>query len=94
MLGQAFLKLDYVPEAIEMFRQAADLRDLTPESELELKYLLLCALQHRAETDRDLAAAEEADKVASAITIKQFSFKDVRSRRDSVKKLIVSIRGG
>ncbi len=94
MLGQAFLKLDYVPEAIEMFRQAADLRDLTPETEIELKYLLLCALQHRAETDRDLAAAEEAEKVASAITIKQFSFKDVRSRRDVVKKLIGSIRGG
>ncbi len=94
MLGQAFLKLDYVPEAIEMFRQAADLRDQSPEVELELKYLLLCALQHRAETDRDLASAEEAEKVASAITIKQFSFKDVRTRRDTVKKLILAIKGG
>lgn len=93
MLGQAFLKVDYISEAVEMFRQALENRDIGAETDLDLRYGLLMALQTKAEHEKDLAAAEEADKVASSITIKQFTYRDVRQRRDAVKKLITALKG-
>ena len=49
-------------------------------------------LQMKAEQDRDLAAAEEADKLSSAIAIQQISYRDIRDRRDAIKTLILSLR--
>ena len=39
-------------------------------------------------------SAEEADKLASAIAIHQFNYKDIRARRDVLKKLIADLKRG
>ena len=52
-LGQAFLKMDYVDEAIETFRRALESREIGPETTLELRYHLCTALQARAESARE-----------------------------------------
>jgi hypothetical protein len=93
-LGLAFLKINYPGDAVEMFRKGLEIRDISEELELELRYGLMSALHAKAEADRELMSAEEADKVASAIMTKQFGYKDVKARRDAIKKLIASLRGG
>jgi len=92
-LGQSFLKTGWTDEAIEIFRRALELRDMLPETQMELRYFLLCALQSKAESSNDLAAAEEGDKLASSIAIQQINYRDIRSRRDGLKKLIAKIKG-
>lgn len=94
MLGQSFLKIGYVDEAMVTFRQALDTKDVLPEQQMELRYFLMTSLQAKAENDKELAAAEEAEKLASAISIQQFNYRDVRVRREAIKKLIAAIKGG
>lgn len=91
-LGQAFLKIEYIDEAVETFRRALESKELTPELQLELRYFLMAALQAKAETSRDLATAEEAERIAASIAAQQFGYKDIRARRDLVKKLVGELR--
>lgn len=93
MLGQSFLKIGYVDEAMVTFRQAIDTKDVLPDLQMELRYWLMITLQAKAEESKDLSAAEEAEKLASAISIQQFNYRDVRARRDAIKKTIASIKG-
>lgn len=92
MLGQAFMKLEYIGDAVEMFKQGLETRDLNADLEMDLRYGMLTAMQAKAEADRDLAVAEEADAVASAIMRKNFGYRDVRQRREALKKLVASIK--
>ena len=92
LLGQAFLNIDYPDEAIETLRQALEVRDLSAEQVMESKYLLLVGLQRLGETRRDLNAAEEAERLASGILSQKFNFRDVKTRRDTLKKLVGDLR--
>ncbi|CAN5849028.1 hypothetical protein BH11PLA1_BH11PLA1_14850 [soil metagenome] len=94
-LGKAFQGIDWQTEAIDTFRAAleqhADQNDATA---LELRYALLVSLQKTAEDGRDLSAALEADKVASAIAMQQIGYMDVRQRREQIKALSAQLRQG
>ncbi len=92
MLGQSFLRCDLPEESIQTFRQALEVPDLTPEDQRDVKYDLGCALQVMAETRRDLAAAEEAEKIASQILIQSIGYKDIKARREVLKKLVAELR--
>lgn len=93
-LGRSFLAIDWVDEAVQTFRDALDVHKNSDDSTgLELRYLLMTALEKKAEKSRDLSAAQEADKLASAIAIQQIGYRDVRERRDAIKKLISEIEG-
>jgi tetratricopeptide (TPR) repeat protein len=91
-LAQSFLKIDYVDESIETFRRAMEQRDLPNDQQMELKYGLMSALLTKGEKDRDLAAAEEAEKLASSIAVVQINYKDIRARREALKKLIIELK--
>ncbi len=91
-LAQSFLKIEYLDESIETFRRAMEQRDLPNDQMMELKYGLMSALLTKAEKDRDLASAEEADKLASSIAVVQINYKDIRARRESLKKLLADLR--
>jgi tetratricopeptide (TPR) repeat protein len=94
-LAQSFQKIDYTDEAINTYRNALEAyRVATDETGMALRYGLMTALQTKAEAERELAAAEEADKLASAISIQQFDYKDIRTRRDALKKLIGELKRG
>ncbi len=94
-LAEAFSALGFDDEAIETYRQAIEGH---PEGNdaagMELRYGLCVCLQRRAAEMRDLASAEEAAKLASAIAIQQISFKDIRARRDQIKQLLVQLKSG
>lgn len=94
-IGLAFQKKDWIDEAIHSFRQALELhKSHSDEMGTSLRYALMTALENKAAADRDLALAEEADKIASSIAIQQINYRDIRSRRDAIKKLIADLKKG
>jgi tetratricopeptide (TPR) repeat protein len=93
MLGRAFLKIEYIDEAIDAFRRALENHKVTSDERgMSLNYDLMAALQTKATKERDRASAMEADKLASSIAIQQFNYLDIRQRRDVIKKLIAELK--
>jgi hypothetical protein len=94
MLALAFQKIGWNDEAIPTFRQALENHrgGLNDDMGMELHYGLMTALQAKAEADRSMAVAEEADKIASEIAIQKFSYKDIRQRKDALRKLIADLK--
>ncbi|MEO1512084.1 MAG: hypothetical protein AAFU70_08430, partial [Planctomycetota bacterium] len=95
MMAQCFLRLGgWEDAAVSTFRQALEgIVDTGSELSLELNYGLMCALLDKASVSRDLAAAEEADRLASQIAMKKFNYRDVKDRREQIKTLLADIRG-
>jgi len=93
LLGESFLLKGWVDEAIDTFRGAIE-RHGSEADDMgrELRYGLMSALQSKAEQERSLEAATEAEKLASGIAIQQINFKDIRARRDELKKLVADLR--
>jgi tetratricopeptide (TPR) repeat protein len=94
-MGRAFQKLGgWDDEAVATFRRGLEgVADPDGDLAMELRYGLLTALQAKAEHDRDRSAAEEADKLAGAIAIKSFGYKDIRERREKIKALLKELVG-
>jgi tetratricopeptide (TPR) repeat protein len=92
MLGLSFLRCDLADEAVETLRRALEVPDMTPEDQRDIRYDLCCALQINGETRRDLTAAEEAEKIASQILIQAIGYKDIKARRETLKKLVAELR--
>ncbi len=95
LIGQAFRKLGgWEDAAITTFEGALEgINDETSELGMDIRYGLMDALQAKADKDRDLAAAERADKLAAAMAIQQFNYRDVRERREQIKALIAELKG-
>ncbi len=92
-IGLAFEKKEWFDEAIHSFRQALEAHKThSDEMGMALRYALMTALQSKSGLDKDLALAEEADKIASSIAIQQINFRDIRARRDAIKKLMVELK--
>ncbi len=92
-MGQAFLRSNLEDEAIETFRAAlASTAEKSVDLDRELRYWLMVALQAKGAASRDLAAAEEADRLASKIMMEQISYRDIRTRRDAIKKLVAELK--
>ena len=93
-LGTAFAAIDWLDESVDTFRQALEGIADNDQSGIELRYSLLCALQRKAEADREITTAEEASALASKIAQLQFGYKDVRQRRETLKALIAQLKAG
>ncbi len=91
-LGQSFLKINWNDEAVETFRRGIEVKDMAPEMGLEMRYWLMVALEQKGIESRELACVEEADKIASSIAVQSITFKDIRTRRDAIKKLLAELR--
>ncbi|QOJ01577.1 MAG: hypothetical protein HRU70_14250 [Phycisphaeraceae bacterium] len=88
MLGQCFARISFLPEAVSIFREASEVRDMSPDLQLEVRYNLMLALRQQAEGEGDLAAAEESYKIASSIAIQQINYKDIRKQREEIGRLV------
>lgn len=95
MLAQAFAAMGWHDEAIATYHQALDGGStLSEDLRLELRYGLMSSLTSKAEGERDLASAEEAEKLASSIAIEQFGYRDIREYREKLKKLVQELKQG
>lgn len=92
-LAKAFLSIGFLDGAVQTYRQVLDVYK-TPDDEtgMDLRYGLVQALKAHAEAERSLKDAEDADKLASAIAIRQFNYRDIRALREQLKKLITELR--
>ncbi len=90
-LGQAFHRIHYYDEAVQTFKSAIEGRDMAPELNREVRYNLMLALMEQGRTHKDVTVLREADKLASGIATEQFNYKDIRLKRDEIKKLIVGV---
>ncbi len=92
-LGRAFAAKGWHEEAVGTFRLALEGQaDPNDAAGMELRYGLLASLQRHAEEHKEVAAAEEALKLAQQIAVQQISYKDVRARRDEIKALIARLK--
>ena len=92
--AEAFHAIGWAAEAIDTYRAALEgVQDEGSEIAMELRYGLMCALQEKADSDRDVGSAEEADRIASQIAMKRFDYKDIVERRQAIKDLIKELRG-
>ncbi len=92
--AEAFNAIGWTDEAIDTYRAALEgVQDEGSSIAMELRYGLLVALQDKADKDRDLSAAEEADRIASQIAMKRFDYMDIVERRQNIKDLIKELRG-
>jgi tetratricopeptide (TPR) repeat protein len=93
-LGQCFLKIRYFDEAVHTFQNSLDGGEMTPESNIEIKYNLMLALVEQGTNAKNVTSLREADKLASAIAMKQFNYREIRAKREEIKKLIAEAGGG
>lgn len=95
LLAQSFGAMQWNDEAIATYRQAIEGKGtMSEELRLELRYGLMTSLASKAEAERDLASAEEAEKLASSIAIEQFGYRDIREKREQLKKLVLDLKQG
>ncbi|MFO0832756.1 MAG: hypothetical protein U0637_13070 [Phycisphaerales bacterium] len=90
-LGQAFHRIHYYDEAVQTFKGVIEGRDLAPELSREVRYNLMLALTEQGKSHKDANALREADKLASGIATEQFNYRDIRVRRDEIKKLLAAM---
>lgn len=94
-MGGSFLALGWLDEAIGTYRAALEgATDQNAAVNLDLRYGLMAALMQRATENKDLPSAEEANKLASAISMQNISFRDIRERREALRRLLTELKGG
>lgn len=94
LMGKSFLRLGgWEDAAITTLEQALGNQD-DDDSELgmDIRYGLMEALISKAQKDNDMEAAERADKIAAGIAIQQFSYRDVREKRELIKSLLTEMK--
>ena len=90
-LGRSFLKINYFDEAVHTLRGALTAGDMPAEMNLELQYDLMISLVEQGKAAKNAEAIREADKIASGIAMKQFNYRDVRQKRDEIKKVLAEM---
>ena len=94
LMGKSFLRLGgWEDAAIKTLEQALGNQD-DDDSELgmDIRYGLMEALISKAQKDNDVEAAERADKIAAGIAIQQFSYRDVREKRELIKSMLTELK--
>jgi len=93
LLGDCFAKCGFDEEAIDTYHAAlGKLDDNAGDIAVTLRYGLLTALHSKADRTRDADIAAEALKLASAIMLKEFNYRDIRQRRETLQKLVKDLR--
>lgn len=93
-IGLCFLEQEWHEEAIQSLRAAVEAWELKDdETHLNMRYDLMLALEAFARENEELEAAEEANKLASGIALKQLNFRDIRERRDALRTLVKELKG-
>ena len=92
-LAQCFLKLDFISEAENTFRDAISARGQdTGDLTLQLRYGLMEVLEQKARAEEDYEAAKEAMSLAGEIAMQQFGYKDITERRRELQTLVNELK--
>lgn len=95
MLGESFAKIGLIDPAIDTLKQAlANHSDQSDDLGFQLRYSLMMTLSEKAQNDKSLDAAQEAEKLASGIAVSRFDYRDIQDKYDEAKKLVAELRAG
>ncbi|WP_428389055.1 tetratricopeptide repeat protein [Mucisphaera sp.] len=87
-LGQCYLKKTWYEEAVDTLRAGIESHKLQDDRlAMDLRYLLMDALSHVAENDKNVAAAREAQKVASGLLQTDIGYRDIQQRMEQIREL-------
>src|SRR5690606_33897870 len=93
MLGESFGKIGLTDPAIDTLKQAiSNHSDPNDDLGFQLRYALMLTLTEKARSDKNLEAAQEAEKLASGIAVSRFDYRDIQERYDEAKKLVAELR--
>ncbi|MDX1681744.1 MAG: hypothetical protein R3336_01365 [Phycisphaeraceae bacterium] len=94
-LGRCYLAKDWVDEAIQTLREGIERHPTrTDKRAKEMRYLLLGALERKAEEDSSLEHAEKAQEVASELLQTDIQFRDIQERMEKTRNLVKQLRDG
>ena len=92
-LGQSFAALGWLDGSENAYRDAISSHPSdSDDTALELRYNLMTTLERKAREDEDPDAADEAYKLASSISVKSISFRDIRDKRGELQALVKELR--
>lgn len=92
-LGLCYLAKGWLDEAIGTLRRAIDAYPVPDDRlALDLRYLLMDALESSARKNRSLDQAREAAQIASQIVQTDITFRDVRVRLENLRKLVEELQ--
>ncbi len=93
LLAMSFQRIGWHDAAMEQFRQALEHHeDHEDDMGMELRYGLMSSLHDQGRENDSLEAAQEAFKIASAIAMTKFNFRDIREQRDAIKQLVEELK--
>ena len=93
-LGSCFARKQWYDEAIDTLREGIEHHKADDDRlALELRYVLMDALEQRARREKDLAIAKESRQVASEILKADINFRDIKQRMDQIRQLNEELQG-
>lgn len=88
-LGSCYLQKTWYDEAIETLTEGIENYPTDDDRlALDMRYLLMDALEKSAEKNKNVDQAREANKVASKILQTNINYRDIRQRIDKIKALV------
>lgn len=88
-LGSCFVRKEWYDEAIDTLREGIKHHKTDDDRvALELRYMLMDALEQRARREKDPAVAKEARKFASEILLHDVNFRDIKTRVENLRQLV------
>ena len=92
-LGRCFLIQEWLDMAIDTLRQGIEAHGSdSDERGMELRYVLMEALEKSAAETRSLEQATEAQKTAAQILQTNIKYRDIRECMDRIRKLVTELR--
>lgn len=92
-LAEAFARKGWLDEAIDTCREGIEVNE-TDDNQLalELRYLLMDALEAKAKQSNDAEAAKDAASIASQIAQTNINYRDIRDRLEQVRALAAEMK--
>lgn len=91
-LGSCYLQKGWFEEAIDTLRQGIEAHPATDDRlAMDLRYLLMEALDRSARKNSNVEQAKEAQKTASQILQTDINYRDIRERMDKLRELVDSM---
>ncbi|MCE9591834.1 MAG: hypothetical protein K8S99_15070 [Planctomycetes bacterium] len=88
-LGRCYLHQGWFEEAVDTLRKGIETHaDPSDKMALELRYLLMDALEKSAAKNRNLEQAREAQKLSSHILQSNINYLDIKTRADRIRTLL------
>jgi len=93
MLGESFGEIGLTDPAIDTLKQAiASHADENDDLGFKLRYTLMAMLMAKADAEKDVSTAQEAEKIASGIAMVRFDYKDIQNQYVKAKSLVTHLR--